>query len=175
VKHSCRSHLCFVGLNVTESSLAFVTCLRTCPLPPPLTPALIELLKEHGVFYQAYSVMNAFLPQFHMDNFPRGSPEWERVTSAVFAVSGFGDALESEGFPHMSESELLIAYLTANGVGIIPRSGNHAHIASNAKAAGALDALPADRLEDLGHLLDEWLRATHKQPKQSPHTGDEDL
>jgi diketogulonate reductase-like aldo/keto reductase len=136
---------------------------------------LIELLKEHGVFYQAYSVMNAFLPQFHMDNFPRGSPEWERVTSAVFAVSGFGDALESEGFPHMSESELLIAYLTANGVGIIPRSGNHAHIASNAKAAGALDALPADRLEDLGHLLDEWLRATHKQPKQSPHNGDEDL
>lgn len=136
---------------------------------------LINEARKHGIFYQAYSVMNAFLPQFHSERFPHQSQEWARVISALGAVTGFGSAIVKEGFKLMNERELLIAYLTAEGVGVIPKSSNSEHITANAKAAGALDTLPRHLRNHLGLLLEEWLRATHGQPPRNPHPDEGDL
>lgn len=135
------------------------------------------LIRDNGLFYQAYSVMNAFLPQFHVGRFEYGGTEWARVNSALAQVGGFATVLVEQGYPKLDEAGLLVAYLTAEHVGIIPQSSKPEHIKANSAAAGALDDLPKEKLKYLGTLLEEWLRATHGQPPRPhhAHVGDEDL
>jgi diketogulonate reductase-like aldo/keto reductase len=137
-----------------------------------MDPDLMRLVEAEGIMYQAYSVMNTFLLHFHADRHPEGSASRARVDKALSAVSSFGESLVDNGLDPLTPQQLVVAYLTSRGIGVIPRSANPDHIASNARAVGALDSLPARQVE-LGAILDEWLRATHGvPPAHTVHEGD---
>ena len=137
-----------------------------------MDPDLMRLVEAEGIMYQAYSVMNTFLLHFHADRHPEGSASRARVDKALSAVASFGESLVDNGLDPLTPQQLVVAYLTSRGIGVIPRSANPDHIASNARAVGALDSLPARQVE-LGAILDEWLRATHGvPPAHTVHEGD---
>lgn len=136
-------------------------------------PHLMTYINSVGIMFQSYSAVNAFLPRFHIDRHPEGSASRARVDRALDAVTSFGTSLAEDGLNVLTPSQLVIAHLTSRGIGVIPRSANPDHIASNARAVGAVDTLSPRRKEQLATLLDEWLRATHGVPSAEPaHSGE---
>lgn len=87
-------------------------------------PYLMDYLRSHGIFFQAYAVMNGILQQ------KDASP------NAYNSLSGLSRELMATVYPRnkdvdITEATVLLAYFIQSGVGVIPRAASSAHQKEN--------------------------------------------
>jgi hypothetical protein len=99
-------------------------------------PALLNLCTAHGILFQAYNVMNGATSIEAQHRAPRAAAFLRRLGRDL----GLPERSNGATNRRLDASEVVVAWLTQRGIGVIPRTSNPAHMMSN--APGTVAAAP---------------------------------
>jgi len=112
-------------------------------------PALINLCNTHGILFQAYNVMNGATSIEAQYRAPRAAALLRRVGRDL-GSPGRSSSGNGASNRRLDASEVVVAWLTQRGIGVIPRTSNPAHMMANApRTVAAAPRLTTDEADDV--------------------------
>jgi diketogulonate reductase-like aldo/keto reductase len=122
-------------------------------------PALMRVLRESGIHFQAYNALNGVLPNLTP---PHNSPEQQQRSQSAFGFLERVAAELSSADRAVTPAMLVLRWLTQQGISVIPRSASPQHLAENVASAD-LD-LSAEHVRGVGQAVEALLRTGANLP-----------